>query len=104
MNTYRARKVKMSKPLYIFLSFDLGQRRVRLKPLKRDRVVDDGSTLGRASANLTRRFQAVSPKQELLPSFELDCLITLSDKYLKEVGAVDCSPKRDCPAAGGYPT
>lgn len=38
-------KVKMSKPLYIFLSFDLGQRRVRLKPLKRDRVVDDGSTL-----------------------------------------------------------
>jgi len=45
MNTYSARKVKMSKPLYIFLSFDLGQRRVRLKPLKRDRVVDDGSTL-----------------------------------------------------------
>jgi hypothetical protein len=45
MNTYGARKVKMSKPLYIFLSFDLGQRRVRLKPLKRDRVVDDGSTL-----------------------------------------------------------
>jgi len=38
-------KVKMSKPLYIFLSFDLGQRRVRLKPLKRDRVGDDGSTL-----------------------------------------------------------
>ncbi|MGI6551559.1 MAG: hypothetical protein ACOX37_00200 [Bacillota bacterium] len=64
-------KVKMSKPLYIFLSFDLGQRRVRLKPLKRDRVVDDGSTLGRASANLTRRFEAVSPKQELLPNFEL---------------------------------
>ena len=31
--------------IYIFLSFDLGQRRVRLKPLKRDRVVDDGSTL-----------------------------------------------------------
>jgi hypothetical protein len=75
-------KVKMSKPLYIFLSFDQGQRRVRLKPLKRDRVVDDGSTLGRASANLTWRFEAVSPNKNYYQtlSFELDCLITLSDK------------------------
>ena len=96
----------MSKPLYIFLSFDLGQRRVRLKPLKRDRVGDDGSTLGRASANLTRWFEAVSPKQDYYQtlSFELDCLITVSDKYSKEVDAVDCSPRRGCTAAGNYPT
>lgn len=64
-------KVKMSKPLYIFLSFDLGQRRVRLKPLKRDRVVDDGSTLAGLQQTLPGRFEAVSPKQELLPNFEL---------------------------------
>jgi len=67
MNTYRARKVKMSKPLYIFLSFDLGQRRVRLKPLKRDRVVDDGSTLAGLQQTLPGGFR----RQAQLESFSI---------------------------------
>jgi len=82
MNTYRARKVKMSKPLYIFLSFDLGQRRVRLKPLKRDRVVDDGSTLAGLQQILPGglRQSAQNKNYYQTLSFELDCLITVSDK------------------------
>jgi hypothetical protein len=47
----------MSKSLYIFLTFDLGQRRVRLKPLKRDRVEDDGSTLAGLQQTLPGGFK-----------------------------------------------
>jgi hypothetical protein len=43
--------------IYIFLSFDLGQKRVRLKPLKRDRVVDDGSTLAGLQQTLPGGFR-----------------------------------------------
>ena len=72
----------MSKPIYIFLAFNLVQRQVRLKLLKRDRIVDDRSTPGRTSANLTQRFETVGPNKNYCQtlSFELDCLITLSDK------------------------
>jgi len=47
----------MSKSLYIFLTFDLGQRRVRLKPLKRNRVGDDGFTFAGLQQTLPGGFK-----------------------------------------------